>query len=174
MTAQSSTNLTVEEALKILKEYSCVQIRTVTSKINSEELRQALLLITNLSEYENLGICADNTEQGFSALSDYLKAFNYDVNIDNLLSAETEKKNSASQSDREQNRVNANGDKILSVGEKTAVDGAVYLKFNTQKMTYYLDSYTGSYRGVLVSCQSENDTLVGTYGHFPLDLFADT
>jgi hypothetical protein len=174
MTAQPSTNLTVEEALKILKEYSCVQIRTVTSKINSEELRQALLLITNLSEYENLGICADNAEQGFAALSDYLKAFNYDVNVDSFLNSflnsETEKNSSASQSDR----FNANGEKILSVGEKTEFEGAVYLKFNTQKMTYYLDSYTGSYRGVLVSCKSENDTLVGTYGHFPLDLFAET
>jgi hypothetical protein len=174
MTAQSSTNLTIEEALKILKEYSCVQIRTVTSKINSEELRQALLLITNLSEYENLGICADTAEEGFRALSEYLKAFNYDIDVDSLLDAETKKKSSASQDKGDRDRFNARGDKIVSVGEKTAVDGAIYLKFNTQKKTYYLDSYTGSYRGVLVSCQSENDTLVGTYGHFPLDLFANT
>jgi hypothetical protein len=173
MTAQPSTNLTVEEALKILKEYSCVQIRTVTSKINSEELRQALLLITNLSEYENLGICADNAEEGFTALSEYLKAFKYDLNVDSLLRAESEKKSSASQKKDDRSYFNANGDKIVSVGEKTTVEGAVYIKFNTQKKTYYLDSYTGSYRGVLVSCQSENDTLVGTYGHFPLDLFAD-
>ncbi len=38
-------------------------------------------------------------------------------------------------------------------------------------MSYYLDQYTGEYRGVLVSCQSEDDLIAGTYGHFPLDLF---
>lgn len=48
----------------------------------------------------------------------------------------------------------------------------VYLKFNTQKMAHYLDDYEGTYRGVLVALQSENDELTGTYGHFPLDLFA--
>jgi len=49
----------------------------------------------------------------------------------------------------------------------------VYLKFNTQKMSYYLDDYTGKYRGVLISCQTEDDQIAGTYGHFPLDLFLD-
>lgn len=50
--------------------------------------------------------------------------------------------------------------------------GTVYLKFNTQKNSYYLDSYTGKYRGVLVSCQSSQDESInGTYGHLPLDLF---
>ena len=50
---------------------------------------------------------------------------------------------------------------------------AVYLKFNTQKMSYYLNKYTQKYRGVLVSCQSEDDLIAGTYGHFPLDLFVN-
>ena len=47
----------------------------------------------------------------------------------------------------------------------------VYLKFSTQKMSYYSSEYTGEYRGVLVSIQSEDDLIAGTYGHFPLDLF---
>lgn len=47
----------------------------------------------------------------------------------------------------------------------------VYIKFNTRKMSHYFDSYTGPYRGVLVACQSEDDTIAGTYGHFPLGLF---
>lgn len=47
----------------------------------------------------------------------------------------------------------------------------VYIKFNSQKQSYYWDSYLGSYRGVLISCQSEDENLGGTYGHFPLDLF---
>jgi hypothetical protein len=131
--------LTIEEALKLLKEYSCMQIKTVELDTEKQQLRQALLSVTELSEYETLGICADNVEQGFTALANYSKALGYNFSVD-----------------RNQ------------LGERT---GAVYIKFNSQKMSYYVDTYTGSYRGVLVSCQGENDTLVGTYGHFPLDLF---
>jgi Domain of unknown function (DUF1824) len=141
MTVNPSTNLTIDEALKILKEYSCMQIKIVESATEKEQLKEALLLITGLSEYENLGICADNIQEGLMALSSYLKAFNYKVK-----------------------------DKLVANSE---IEGAVYIKFNTQKMAHYYDTYTGSYRGVLVSCQSENDALVGTYGHFPLDLFSN-
>ena len=51
-------------------------------------------------------------------------------------------------------------------------DQPIYLKFNTQKMAHYLSDYEGKYRGVLIAVQSEEDELQGTYGHFPLDLFA--
>ncbi|MGH2414825.1 MAG: DUF1824 family protein [Microcystaceae cyanobacterium] len=139
MSTQQQTDLTVQKALNILKEFSCIQIKTVETEAEKEQLRQALLLITNLSEHENLGICADNAIQGFAALSSYLQALGYDVSFDRA--------------------------SISSSNEP------VYIKFNTQRMAHFVDSYTGSYRGVLVSCQSENDILVGTYGHLPLDLF---
>jgi hypothetical protein len=107
MTAQQkTTNLSVEEALKILKEFSCVQIKTVKSNIESEQLRQALLLVTSLSDRENLGICAKDTQEGFTALLSYLKAFGYDFNFEKT-----------------------------SISE---IQGAVYIKFNTQKMSYYI------------------------------------
>ena len=51
------------------------------------------------------------------------------------------------------------------------VSEPVYLKFNTQKMDYYIDAYSGDYRGVLVAIQGEDERVVGTYGYFPLDLF---
>ncbi|AFY87790.1 DUF1824 family protein [Chroococcidiopsis thermalis] len=48
----------------------------------------------------------------------------------------------------------------------------VYIKFNGQRQTYYLDSYTGTYRGVLVSYHSlVEESVNGTYGYLPLDLF---
>ena len=51
----------------------------------------------------------------------------------------------------------------------------VYIKFNTQRESYYLDSYRGKYRGVLVSCQSlQDESINGTYGHLPLNLFTPT
>lgn len=54
------------------------------------------------------------------------------------------------------------------------VDGAVYLKFNPQTQRCHVDSYTGRYRGVLVSFQSGfADGYSGTHGHFPLDLYSD-
>ena len=39
-------------------------------------------------------------------------------------------------------------------------------------MSYYSSEYTGEYRGVLVSYQSEDNLIAGTYGHFPLNLFS--
>lgn len=52
------------------------------------------------------------------------------------------------------------------------IEGPVYLKCNTQSLRFYVDSYEGTYRGVLIACQiEENEELSGTYGYFPLDLF---
>ena len=74
MSTQKKTNLTVQDALKILREYSCVQVKNAESEAEKEQLRQALELIASLSESENLGVCADNAVQGFASLSSYLKA----------------------------------------------------------------------------------------------------
>jgi Tfp pilus assembly protein PilF len=134
-----------EIALKLLKKYSCIENKLVESEADKEQLRQAIQMITSLSEYENLGICADNAKQGFTALSSYLKALGYTSNID----IDTLSKSN-----------------ISDISEKS-----IYIKYNTQKQTHYLDSYNGTYRGVLISCQGEDDKIVGTYGHFPLDLF---
>ncbi len=52
------------------------------------------------------------------------------------------------------------------------IEGSVYIKFNPKTGLCYLDSYTGSHRGVLVSCQSAyEDGINDMYGHLPLDLF---
>jgi Domain of unknown function (DUF1824) len=56
--------------------------------------------------------------------------------------------------------------------ELPQVAGAVYLKFNPRSQRLYVDGYNGTYRGVLVSFQSDlADGYSGTHGHFPLDLF---
>ncbi|HEY9597410.1 MAG TPA: DUF1824 family protein [Cyanophyceae cyanobacterium] len=52
------------------------------------------------------------------------------------------------------------------------IEGPVYLKFNPKSGLCYLDSYTGTHRGVLVSCQSAYEGRINEmYGHLPLDLF---
>jgi hypothetical protein len=131
--------MSIKEALKLLKEYGCIQPKIATSLEEKEELRQAILLVNHGSESINLGICADNVEDTLKTLTEYLQALGYSTKVD---------------------------------PPGSPLQGGIYLKYNTLKQTYYLDSYTGTYRGVLISCQSENDTLVGTYGHFPLDLFS--
>ncbi|HHP7246164.1 MAG TPA: DUF1824 family protein [Elainellaceae cyanobacterium] len=52
------------------------------------------------------------------------------------------------------------------------IDGSVYIKFNPKSGLLYADVYTGEHRGVLVSCQSDDDSgLNDMFGHLPLDLF---
>lgn len=54
----------------------------------------------------------------------------------------------------------------------TPIDGPVYIKHNPNTGLFYLDSYTGIHRGVLVSYQSSDDEGINEmYGHLPLDLF---
>lgn len=140
MYTQNPNNLTIEEAQKILGNFSCMDTTSVESESEKALLRQALLLITSETDYQNLGICADSAAEGFLALETYLQALGYKTNLDR--------------------------------SDITSFVGSVYIKFNTQSESYYLDSYTGKYRGVLVSCQSSSDESInGTYGHLPLDLF---
>ncbi len=61
---------------------------------------------------------------------------------------------------------------LIADSNFNSIEGSVYLKFNGMKESYLMESYTGKYRGVLVSCQSAEATGInGTYGHLPLDLF---
>ena len=61
---------------------------------------------------------------------------------------------------------------LINESNFNSIEGSVYLKFNGMKESYIMESYTGKYRGVLVSCQSAEVTGInGTYGHLPLDLF---
>jgi Domain of unknown function (DUF1824) len=130
---------TIIEALKLLRSFSCNDNQSLLTAGEKDELRQALLLIVPLSDWQNLGICADNSQQGLVALAAYLERLGYRVNF--------------------------------ALESTEAIDEPVYIKFNSQKMSYYIDTYNGEYRGVLVACQGEDDRLNGTYGHFPLDLF---
>ncbi|WP_322112000.1 DUF1824 family protein [Aerosakkonema funiforme] len=139
-TQTMTAHLTVEQAQTILKQFSCIETKPIESEQEKALLRQALLTIAKLSDYLNLGICADTAEQGFAALKTYLEGLGYKIRLD--------------------------------TSKTPSLESPVYIKFNTHKQSHYLDSYTGIYRGVLVSCQSsENDSISGTYGHLPLDLF---
>jgi len=140
MSASQQINLTLDQAISILKSYDCTKVTDPEPSLKLEQIRYSLKLTKSLSTSQNLGICADNFQQAFATLSCYLEALDYKLNLSQ--------------------------NKVLQSSE------AVYLKFSTQKMSFYSDRYTGEYRGVLVSFQSEDDQIAGTYGHFPLDLFS--
>ena len=138
MSTTNLDNLTIELAQTLLTSFNC-QAGTVQPTSQPALIAQALLLLTSLSDYHNLGICADTAAEGLSALQSYLSAL---------------------------------GDEVSINSDVTAFKDAVYIKFNGQNQKYYLDSYTGKYRGVLVSCQSSRyESINGTYGYLPLDLF---
>ncbi|NBD32398.1 MAG: DUF1824 family protein [Cyanobacteria bacterium] len=127
-------------ARKLLDQYSCTEQKSVKNEQEKQDLQTAIQQITKESEWENLGICADNTEQGITALKSYLQALGYDISK-------------------------------IDFDQVSPVDTPIYIKFSTKQMGFYQDNYTGEYRGVLVSCQAEDDLIAGVYGHLPLDLF---
>ena len=134
-----SNSPTIAEAVKLLKVYSYSTDNKNNSPQTLEKLRKNLVLVARESEWENIGICADNLTQGLNALVNYLKALGYSYNLTQQPSELTE---------------------------------PVYIKFNTRKMDYYVNSYTGNARGVLVAMQGNEEAVLGTYGYFPLNLFA--
>jgi hypothetical protein len=134
-----STDTEITVALKLLRSFSCNDNSTHLTAAEKNDLRRALLLIISLSDWQNIGVCADNSQQGLAALAIYLEKLGHPVNF--------------------------------ALESTPSIIESVYIKFNSQKMSYYIDTYIGEYRGVLVSCQGEDDRIIGTYGHFPLDLF---
>nr|WP_275574949.1 DUF1824 family protein [Neosynechococcus sphagnicola] len=129
----------------MLAAYSCNQNTPINSSQEKIQVRQALLAVIGEFDYQTLGICADTMTEAFQALQSYLQGFGL------AFGAETQ------------------------LESLPATTGGVYLKFNTQRQSFYSDTYTGSYRGVLVTCQSHDPQRSGaTYGHFPLDLFCDS
>ncbi len=140
MSKDNQTSLTVEEAQKLLKNYTCLNIKSEEDAAEKAKIEEALRVVVNSSDYQMLGVCASSQEEGFIALQNYLKGLGYED--------------------------------VIDPNAVAPVEGSVYIKFNTMKKSYYIDSYIGTYRGVLVSCQSAfEDGVSGTFGHFPLDLF---
>lgn len=82
MSVQNLSNLTVQEAHKILKVFDCLRIDSSEDAPDKDSIRQALLLVSELSDNQILGVCADTTEQGIKALKTYAMALGYEVNKD--------------------------------------------------------------------------------------------
>ena len=132
--------MSIEEALKLLKAYGCIQLIISQSPEEEIALRQDILLVNQGSKSIKLSICPYNNEEVFKALKIYLQPLGYPL--------------------------------PNSLPKYHPEPRAVYIKYNTQIQASYLYSYTGTYRGVLHSCQSENEQLVSIYGHLSLDFYS--
>ncbi|MBE9004035.1 DUF1824 family protein [Fortiea sp. LEGE XX443] len=74
--------LTVAEARKFLNKFNCLDIAPILDASEKALVRQALILITKLSDYQILGICADTAEEGLLAMKTYSHALGYEVPSD--------------------------------------------------------------------------------------------
>ncbi|GAB4198585.1 MAG: hypothetical protein Fur006_48510 [Coleofasciculaceae cyanobacterium] len=74
MVTQNSTPLSIQEAQQLLKPFNCIENKSVNSESEKALLRQALLLLAEHSDYQILGICADTTAEGLSALKSYAES----------------------------------------------------------------------------------------------------
>ncbi|AFZ48558.1 protein of unknown function DUF1824 [Cyanobacterium stanieri PCC 7202] len=71
----------VSSALRVLKEYSGIKTKIPASETEKIELQKSLLSVIHEADYCNVGICASSYDEGFSALQNYLKAFDYVLDI---------------------------------------------------------------------------------------------
>ncbi|BAY75200.1 hypothetical protein NIES25_16180 [Nostoc linckia NIES-25] len=74
----NSNHLTPEEARKILNKFNCLDIAPILKPGEKDVIRNALILMANLADYEILGICADTAEEGILAMKTYSLAFGYE------------------------------------------------------------------------------------------------
>jgi hypothetical protein len=143
MSPSPRPTFTPETAQAFLKPFACVEADAPWSDQQYPPIRAALMALTQVSDYATLGVCADHWEEGMKSLRSYLEGLGYSGPVD--------------------------GPHVLQEGQPQA---SCYLKYNTRRQTLYLEPYGRKYRGVLVCFQSDYaNGFVGTYGHFPLNLF---
>ncbi|MGJ5634466.1 DUF1824 family protein [Nostoc sp. CALU 1950] len=78
MSTSNPQNLTAEEAKKLLNKFNCLDIAPILNSSEKVVIRNALILITKLADYQILGICADTAEEGILAMKTYSLALGYE------------------------------------------------------------------------------------------------
>ena len=69
--------LSLTEAIALLKEYSCTDPKPVETNSEKRRLQAAILQVAQRCQTKNLGICADSPTQGFTSLENYLRAMGF-------------------------------------------------------------------------------------------------
>ncbi|MBD2778147.1 DUF1824 family protein [Iningainema tapete] len=78
MSRKNQSNITVQEAKKVLTKFNCVDVAPPIKPSEKVSIREALLFLCSLSDYQILGICADTAEEGMLAMKTYSQAFGYE------------------------------------------------------------------------------------------------
>ncbi|MER3433176.1 MAG: DUF1824 domain-containing protein [Leptolyngbya sp. ERB_1_1] len=68
--------MTRSEAETILRQFIC---NKPTQPLDDATIREAVLIVRDLSDYQIFGICAETAEAGIQALSQYLAALKYET-----------------------------------------------------------------------------------------------
>jgi Domain of unknown function (DUF1824) len=130
--------MTTTEAAAALNQ---LQDLTATTPEQKATILAALAVLTAATDYQLIGICAEDQASGLTAVHRYAAHFGYQIEPQ-LVAALPE------------------------------ISGAAYLKFNPRSNRLHIDLYQGTYRGGLVSFQSDfAGGYSGTHGHFPINLF---
>ncbi|HEY9877620.1 MAG TPA: DUF1824 family protein [Leptolyngbyaceae cyanobacterium] len=79
MTEISTTD--IKALRKKLNRFSCLSTPPVLEAQEKDDIRTALLLLNDLSDYQTLGICADTLAQGKAAADAYVTALGNPVNL---------------------------------------------------------------------------------------------
>jgi Domain of unknown function (DUF1824) len=142
--SHSSTNLTRETAQEILRQFICVALSESSARGRSSAPLDYALIRSAL-----LLVVDQSDYQIFGICAD-----SFDQGKQTLSSYLTA----------------LNYEEMPDVSGVT--DGVVYIKYNPKTGRSHAEPYTGTHRGVLVSCQSADDGDVNeTFGHLPIDLF---
>jgi hypothetical protein len=78
MSLEHQTTLTVVVAQEILSKFNCLEVAPSVTSEEKALIREALLLLVSLSDYQILGICADTTAEALLALTTYSQALGYE------------------------------------------------------------------------------------------------
>jgi Domain of unknown function (DUF1824) len=70
--------MTRTEAEQILRAFTCVEQTGVQPTQDDQVIRDAIAIVAELSDYQILGICADDAESAVQAMKDYMTALGYE------------------------------------------------------------------------------------------------
>jgi hypothetical protein len=74
----NSEELTVKAAQQLLRQFMCIDLGASAEGLDHDQVQAALQLVAKASEYQILGVCADDIATGTQALYAYLTALGYE------------------------------------------------------------------------------------------------
>ncbi|MBD2139240.1 DUF1824 family protein [Anabaena sp. FACHB-1237] len=77
MSTSNHRQMTLQEAKKILNKFNCLDIAPILKPSEKIVIREALIFVSSIADYQILGICADTADEGILAMKTYSRALGY-------------------------------------------------------------------------------------------------